>query len=181
IAPRFQSVTSFNESFTRVDGGGRMAIATLTAGANGLAAFAGDITYKGALDDVSGRVKLAAQKSRMATIYADRTRLAGAYRLGIGAGTFNLIGDYAAESAALDPAMLVGVTGPLAAAAKTPIGPVATSIGNAISRTASNFNIGGQIHVVNFPGGGAARVNSADVIGPNGARARISGGTGVTY
>src|SRR5438105_4017445 len=31
------------------------------------------------------------------------------------------------------------------------------------------------------PGGGAARVNGADVIGPNGARARISGGTGVTY
>ncbi len=92
-----------------------------------------------------------------------------------------MLGDYAAENAALDPAMLAGVTGPLRAAAKTPIGPVATSISNAISRTASNFNIGGQIHVVNFPGGGAARVNGADVIGPNAARARISGGTGVTY
>src|SRR5206468_11135197 len=107
--------------------------------------------------------------------------LAGAYHLGIGAGMFHLVGDYAAESAALEPGMLAGVTGPLAAAAKTPIGPVATGIGNAISRTASNFNIAGQIRVANFPGGGAARVNSANVIGPNGARARISGGTGVTY
>jgi translocation and assembly module TamB len=181
VAPRFQSVTSFNESFTRLDGGGRMAIQTLTAGANGLAAFAGDITYRGALDDVSGRVKLAAQQSRMGTIRAGRTRLAGAYRLGIGAGTFHLLGDYAAESAALDPVMLAGVTGPLAAAAKTPIGPVATSIGRAIAGTSRNFNVAGQIRVVNFPGGGAARITDANVVGPNGARARVFGGSGVTY
>jgi hypothetical protein len=31
-----------------------MAIATLTAGANGLAAFTGDLTYKGPLSDVRG-------------------------------------------------------------------------------------------------------------------------------
>jgi translocation and assembly module TamB len=181
VAPRFDAHTSFNEAFTRVDGRGRMAIPAFNAGANGLAALVGDITYKGPLNDVSGRVRVAAQQSRMATIHAARTRLSGGYHLGIRAGTFDMLGDYAAENAALDPAMLAGVTGPLSAAAKTPIGPVATSIGNAISRTASNFNIGGLIHVVNFPGGGAARVNSADVIGPGGARARISGGTGVTY
>jgi translocation and assembly module TamB len=181
VAPRFDVHTSFNEEFTRVDGRGRMAIQTLNAGVNGLAAFVGDITFKGPLNDVSGRVRLAAQQSRMATIHAARTRLSGGYRLGLRSGTFDMLGDYAAENAALDPAMLAGVTGPLRAAAKTPIGPVATSISNAISRTASNFNIGGQIHVVNFPGGGAARVNGADVIGPNAALARISGGTGVTY
>ena len=32
-----------------------MAISTLTAGANGLANFAGDLTYKGALTDVARR------------------------------------------------------------------------------------------------------------------------------
>ena len=31
-----------------------MAIATMTAGANGLAAFTGDITYKGSLAGVDG-------------------------------------------------------------------------------------------------------------------------------
>ncbi|MEP7130477.1 MAG: YdbH domain-containing protein [Sphingomicrobium sp.] len=181
VAPRFDSRTSFNESFTRVDGRGRMAIQTLTAGSNALAAFTGDITYKGAPDDVAGRVRLTAQQSRMATIRADRTRLAGAYHLGIGAGTFHLVGDYAAESAALDPAMLASVTGPLAAAAKTPIGPVATSIGDAIGRTSRNFNVSGQIRVVNFPGRGAVRITDANVVGPNGARARVFGGSGVTY
>ena len=90
----------------------------------------------------------------MATIYADRTRLDGGYHLGFRDGTFAMVGDYAANSAALDPGMLAGVTGPLAAAAKTPIGPVATSIGNAVSRTARHFDATGKIRVVNFPGGG---------------------------
>jgi hypothetical protein len=180
-APRFDAAASFNESFTSVDGRGRMAIQTLVAGENGLANFAGDLTYKGSLQRVEGQVRLAAQKSRLATIYADRTRLQGGYHLGIRAGTFALLGNFAADSAALDPSMLSGVTEPLAAAAKTPIGPVATAIGGAMSRTARNFDINGAIRLVNFPGGGAARVTDADVVAPGGARARIFGGTGVTY
>src|SRR4051794_38469668 len=96
VAPRFDAKASFNEAFTSVDGSGRMAIQALTAGANGLAAFAGDITYKGPLTDVRGRVRLAAQKSRLATIQADRTRLRGGYGLGIRAGTFAMVGDFAA-------------------------------------------------------------------------------------
>jgi translocation and assembly module TamB len=181
LAPRFDAKTSFNESFTTVNGTGRMAISTLVAGANGLAAFAGDISYKGAIDDVAGRVKLSAQNSRMATIYAQRTRLDGKYRLGLSAGIFTLLGNFAADNAKLDPAMLAGVTQPLKAAAETPIGPVVASIGSAISRTASNFNSAGEIRVVNFPGGGAARIAGANVIGPGGARARVFGGSGVTY
>ena len=179
--PRFDAAASFNESFTRVDGRGRMAIQTLVAGANGLAAFAGDLTYRGSLAKVDGSVRLSAQKSRLATIYADRTRLNGGYHLGIQDGTFALIGDYAADSAKLDPSMLAGVTQPLAAAAGTPIGPVANAIGGAIRKTAANFNAAGEIRVVNFPGGGAARIRSADISAPSGARARVSGGSGVTY
>ena len=179
--PRFDAKTSFNESFTRVDGSGRMAITTLVAGENGLAAFNGDLSYKGSLQGVNGRVSLSAQKSRLGTIYADRTRLNGGYHLGISSGTFALIGKFAADSAALDPSMLAGVTQPLQAAAKTPIGPVVASIGNAILRTAHNFNTAGAIRVVNFPGGGAARIQDADIIAAGGARARVAGGSGVTY
>jgi hypothetical protein len=158
-----------------------MAISTLTAGANGLAAFVGDISYKGSLAEVTGRVRLSAQRSRMATATAQRTSLNAAYRLGTRNGTFDLIGDFASDNSTLDPKMLDSVTVPLASAAGTPIGPVATSIGSAIGRTASRFNAAGEIRVVNFPGGGAARITSADVKGPNGARARISGGSGVTF
>src|SRR5262249_10298984 len=150
-------------------------------GANGLAMFNGDLTYRGPLSDVRGNVKLAAQKSRMATVYADRTRLDGSYRLGIQAGTFSLAGAFAADSSKLDPSMIARVTEPLDAAAKTPIGPIAGAIRDAIGRTANNFDAAGHIKVVNFPGGGAARIERADIIGPGGARAHVAGGSGVTY
>src|SRR6185295_18626884 len=61
-APRFDAKASFNEAFTAIDGSGRMAIQSLTAGANGLAAFAGELTYKGPITKVSGRVRLASQQ-----------------------------------------------------------------------------------------------------------------------
>jgi len=181
LAPRFDAKASFNESFTSVDGGGRMAISTLTAGANGLAAFVGDISYTGSLADVSGQVKLSAQRARMATATAERTRLNGGYHLGLRSGTFALVGNFASDNSTLDPKMLDSVTVPLASAAGTPIGPVATSIGGAIGRTASRFNAAGEIRVVTFVGGGGARITSAEVKGPRGARARIAGGSGVTY
>ena len=127
-APRFDAKASFNEAFTSIDGSGRMAMTSLVAGANGLANFVGDISYKGALNDVSGAVKLSAQQSRMGTIFADRTRLDGRYHLNGKRGTFEMAGNYAADSGSLAPSMFAGVTQPLAAAAKTPIGPVATSM-----------------------------------------------------
>src|SRR5438270_6523790 len=148
--PRFDAKASFNEAFTSIDGGGRMAMTSLVAGANGLANFVGDISFKGALNDVAARVRLSAQKSRMGTIFAERTRLDGRYHLNGELGTFDMGGSYAADSAALAPSMFAGVTQPLAAAAKTPIGPVATSMANAVIRTARHFNSSGRVTVVNF-------------------------------
>ncbi|HET7281452.1 MAG TPA: YdbH domain-containing protein, partial [Sphingomicrobium sp.] len=180
-SPRFDAKTSFNESFTSLNGSGRMAIATLVAGANGLANFTGDITYKGSIGDVAGRVKLSAQKSRLGTIFADVTYVTGGYRLGLREGIFALNGSFDTDSASLAPSMFAGVTQPLAAAAATPLGPIATQMAAAITRTARHFDIDGAIRVVNFPGGGAARVNDAIIQGPAGAHARLFGGSGVTY
>lgn len=181
VEPRFDIDSRFNESFTNYDGRGRMAIRTLTAGDNGLAAFVGDLTFRGNPKATYGSVKLAAQRSRLASIFADRTNLSGQYRLGVTGGSLVFVGEYKANSATLAPSMLASVTGPLAAAAKTPIGPVARAIGDAIGRTAGNFDASGGIRMVNFPGGGAARIESADVSGPNGARVSVTGGDGVTY
>ncbi|MEO8548160.1 MAG: YdbH domain-containing protein [Sphingomicrobium sp.] len=181
VAPRFDINSRFNESFSSYDGSGRMAIQTLTAGDNGLSAFVGDLTFRGSPKATYGSVKLAAQRSRLASIFADRTRLAGQYRLDVTGGSLVFIGNYAANSATLAPSTLASVTGPLAAAAKTPIGPVATAIGDAIARTVKNFDASGGIRLVNFPGGGAARIESAEVSGPMGARVSVNGGDGVTY
>jgi translocation and assembly module TamB len=181
IEPRFDANASFNEAFTSVDGSGRMAIDTLTAGANGLAAFTGDLTYKGTLADVAGRVKLSAQKARIGTIFADVTYVKGAYRLGLRKGTFALLGDFDTDSASLAPSIYAGVTQPLAAAGATPLGPIAKAMAAAITRTARHFDIDGGITVVNFPRGGAARVQNSVIKGPAGAHATIAGGSGVTY
>src|SRR4029079_15597759 len=79
VARRFDAKTRFNESFTSVDGGGRMAISTLTAGANGLAAFTGDLADNGTLAAVAGRVQLSAKRALLGTIFADVTYVKGAY------------------------------------------------------------------------------------------------------
>ncbi len=181
VAPRFDAKASFNEAFTNVDGSGRMAISTLTAGENGLAAFTGDLTYKGALNDVAGQVNLSAQKARLGTIYADRTYVKGGYRLGLKEGTFDLNGSFDTDSASLAPSMYAAVTKPLEATSGTPIAPIAKAMAQAMTRTARHFDIDGAIRVVNFPGGGAARVQNAVIAGPAGARANINGGSGVTY
>ncbi|HEV2595950.1 MAG TPA: YdbH domain-containing protein [Sphingomicrobium sp.] len=181
VSPLFDARASFNESFSNVNGTGRMAIGMLKAGANDLANFSGDISYKGSLHDVDGRVKLAAQQSRMATVTAARTGLNARYHLGLSSGNFWLAGGFAVDNSTLDPKMLDTITQPLASAASTPIGPVLTSISNAVGQTASRFSAAGQIRVVNFAGGGAARITSAAVNAPNGAQAHVMGGTGITF
>lgn len=181
VSPLFDAKASFSESFNNVNGRGRMAIQMLKAGANDLANFAGDISYKGSLHDVDGRVRLAAQRSRMATVTAARTGLNARYHLGISSGNFWLAGGFAVDNSTLDPKMLDSITRPLASAGSTPIGPVLASISNAVGQTASRFNAAGQIRVVNFAGGGAARISSAAVTAPNGAQAHVSGATGITY
>lgn len=179
--PRFEIDTRTNESFTEFDGRGRMAIVSLVAGENGLANFAGDLTFKGDPDSVFGSVKLSARQSRMGAIFAERTRMSGRYRLGFAAGTFIMIGDYGANSGTLAPSMLASITGPLAATSGTPIGPIAAEVGRAIGRVTGNFDASGTLRMVNFPGGGAVRIDSASVSGPQGARVAISGGDGITY
>jgi len=180
-SPRFELDSRFNESFTSFSGSGRVATPRLIAGANGLAALVGNIRFAGTPKAVSGSIDAAAQRSRLGPIFAERTRIRGRYLIGADTGTLAMVGDYAANRASLSPSVLAGVTEPLAAARDTPIGPIAAAMRKAITTTASTFDAAGAIRVVNFPGGGAARIESADVRGPNGARARVSGGDGVTY
>jgi len=179
--PRLDVDARFNEAFTQYEGRGRMAIQRLVAGENGLAAFVGRLTFRGNPDATYGSLDLSAQRSRLAVIHAERTRLEGDYRLGITGGTLVMVGDYAAENATLDQSMLAPVTGILAAARNTPLGPVATAMNNAIRSTTQNFTASGGIRMVNFPGGGGARVEDANVVSPTGGRISVSGGDGITY
>ena len=181
VAPRMVVDPWFSEAFESFEGKGRMAIETLTAGDNGLAALNGNLTFVGNPQAARGDVNLAAQRARLGTIYADRTRLKGKYLLGAATGVVALVADYEANSAALAPGMTAGLTGPLASTRPTPLGPIATAIADAITRTSRGFDAVGTMRLVNAPGNGAARIVTAEVRGPAGARARVSDGDGVTY
>jgi translocation and assembly module TamB len=77
--------------------------------------------------------------------------------------------------------MIAGLTGALEATRPTPLGPVAARIGEAIGRSARNFNVAGGIRLANFPGAGGVRITDATVRTATGGRAQISGGRGITY
>lgn len=180
-APRLELDSDFSESFGSFDGKGRLATPALIAGANGLANLVANIGFKGTASNTIGTVDLGAQRARLGQIFADGTRIKGRYRLEAAKGNLALVADYSTSHAALPPAMLASVTGPLAAAAKTPIGPIAAAIGQAVSRTAGGFAANGSLRVVNYAGGGAMRVETADARGADGAQIRVAGRDGVTY
>jgi hypothetical protein len=181
VQPRLELNAKFGEAFDKFDAKARIMSQVLTAGDNGLAAMNGNITFVGDPVDAQGRIDLTAQKSRLGSITAARTRVMGKYRLKTTAGSLIMVGNYDADGAALAPSMISGLTGALQATKATPIGPVASAIGNAIARSARDFDVDGGIRLVNFPGYGAARVTDATVVTPAGGRATITGGKGISY
>ena len=181
IEPRLELDAKFGEAFDDFDANARIMSQVITAGDNGLAALNGRMTFIGDPVDARGEVDLAAQKSRLGTISAERTRVKGRYRLQTQAGSLVLVGQYTANQASLDPSMISGLTNALEATRSTPIGSVASAIGNALIKSAKNFDVAGGIRLVNYPGYGGARVTDANVRTATGGRARIFGGKGITY
>jgi hypothetical protein len=181
VAPHLDIDSRFSEAFASFEGKARMSAAESIAGPNGLAALNGDITFVGNPDAARGDFNLAAQRARLGSIFADRTRLQGKYLLGAKTGVIVLVAAYQANSAALAPSVTAGFTGPLESARSTPLGPIATAIANAITRTSRGFDAVGTMRLVNAPGGGAARITTADARSPTGANVRVSGGDGVTF
>ena len=181
VSPRFELDSSFSEAFESFNGKGRLAVASFTAGDNGMANLVANIGFKGTPTDARGTFDLAAQRARLAAIYADWTRLNGAYRLQAGKGRLAVVANYGANSASLARPMIAGFTDPLDAVSGTPLGPIGKAIATAIRRTAGNFDATGRLALVNFAGGGGVRVETADVRGPEGARVRVGGRDGINY
>jgi translocation and assembly module TamB len=181
VQPRVDLDSRFAEGFDRFDGKGKMAVASFQAGENGLANMIATIAFKGDAKDFGGAFDLSAQRARLATIYADRTRLDGRYRLWAARGELAVAADYDANSARIAPAMLAGLVGPLESAKGTPLGPIGQQIAAAVRRMAGNFDARGRLVVVNLKGGGGVRVESADARGPGGSRVQVAGGDGINF
>jgi len=180
--PRLEIDSSFSEAFGSFDGKGRMTLASAEAGANGLAGVAGVVSFRGKPTDALGRINIAARQARLAEILAQRTNFAGAYRLNTAQGSLTVVGDYGSNAVALAPSLTAGLTDPLASADGTPLGPIAAALSTSIRRAASRFDVNGSLRLVNQPGGGAARIETAAVRSASGARIDVGeGGDGITY
>ena len=179
--PRMEVESNFAEGFDRFDGGGRLTLASFEAGANGMAGVASKLTFRGTPANVLGRIELAAQQSRLDRIVAGRTLFDGRYRLDARAGGLTALGDYSASSVRVEQSLFAMLVDPLASLDGTPLGPIGNAVSNAIRRAAGRFDVNGSLRLVNRPGGGAIRIESANGSAPSGARVAVSGGDGITY
>jgi translocation and assembly module TamB len=179
--PRAVIESSFSEAFGSFDGKGRLTLASAIVGDNGIAGTVSNVTFKGVPTRIIGHIDLAARQARMAQILAQRTNFDGRYKLDASRGALDLVGDYGSTGVALAPPLTAGLTDPLASAAGTPIGPIASALSTAIRRAGSNFDANGSLRLVNRPGGGAVRIERADVRSASGALIEVSGGDGVTF
>ncbi|WP_344697076.1 intermembrane phospholipid transport protein YdbH family protein [Sphingomonas rosea] len=180
-SPRFDIDSQFSEGFDRFVGKGRMSAAALRAGVNRLDRFNAELTFGGTPTRALGKIRLAAAGASMAQLTADRTRLDGSYLLNANKGHLTLVADYAAEGVDLADNLTSGITGALAGANDTPLEPITEAIRQAAQRATRAMNAQGSLRLVNFAGGGAVRVESANVRSASGARIAVGGGDGITY
>ncbi len=179
--PRMEIDSTFSEAFDRFDGKGRLSMASLVAGVNGLAAVNSNLTFRGSPTNIAGSIDLSARQARLAQILADRTNIKGRYRLDARRGGLTLAGSYGASSVQIAPSLTAGIVGPLGAAKGTPIAPIAAAIIRAIGGAARSFDVDGDLAVVNRRGGGGVRLASARARSTSGAAIDVSGGDGVTF
>ncbi|RIX29420.1 intermembrane phospholipid transport protein YdbH family protein [Sphingomonas edaphi] len=178
---RMEIDSSFSEAFGSFDGKGRLTVASLQAGVNGLAGVTSNISFKGEPTDILGRIDLSARQARLAQILSQRTRFDGRYRLDASRGSLTLVGDYAGTAVALAPSLTSGLTDPLNSAEETPLEPIAKAISAAVRNSVRKFDVFGSLRLVNRQGGGGVRIETAEAQAPGGARIAVSGGDGVTY
>ena len=179
--PRMDINSSFSEAFGSFDGRGRLTVASIVAGANGLANVNSKLTFKGKPTDILGRIDLSAQQARLAQILSQRTRFDGRYRIQTALGALTVIGNYGANSVALAPSLTAGLTDPLKSANGTPLEPITQAVAAGIGNAGRQFDVSGALRLVNRRGGGAVRIETADARSPGGAHVQVGGGDGVTY
>ncbi|WP_205481531.1 intermembrane phospholipid transport protein YdbH family protein [Sphingomonas arenae] len=179
--PRLEIDSRFSEAFERFDGEGRIAVGSLIAGANGMAGLNGRLTFVGEPTAARGEVDLSAAAARLAEIRTGRTRVAGRYLLNARAGEITLAGDYRTQGASVPQSITGGVSGPLGGLGGTPLEPIGKALSEAIRAAGTSMDAAGKLRLVNFAGGGAVRIETANVRSRSGARIQVAGGDGVTY
>jgi hypothetical protein len=181
-SPRFEIDSRFTEGFDSFTGRGRMSAAALAAGVNQLDRFNADLTFGGQPTRLLGTIRLSAAGARMAQLTAERTRLAGSYLLNAAKGQLTLVADYGANGVDLDQGLTRPLTAALGGVKGTPLEPIAAALRQSLDRATRAMSAAGKLRLVNFAGGGAVRVETADVRSASGARILVGGnGDGISY
>ena len=179
--PRFDVDARFTEAFEKFTGRGRMSAASLVAGVNRLQGLNANLTFGGEPTSILGTIDLSAREAQLAQITAERTQLKGSYSLNAAKANVALVADYAANNVTIDPSMTSGLTSAVAGLDGTPLEPLGQALARAITGATRNVDVAGGLRLVNFPGGGAVRIETANLRAPSGARVQVAGGDGVTY
>lgn len=178
--PTLDVDASFAEAFDKVRGRSRVAMASAEVGANGAVGLAGDISFDGPFQALTGRVNVAARQARMADALSQRTRLDGRYRLNAANGEILLDGDYALSAVTVRPTLVHGLVDPLRSLGGTPVTPVLRAIADGVERAARNVDLRGKLHLANRADGGGVRVETATLKSASGATAHLHG-NGLAY
>jgi len=179
--PRFDVDVGFSEAFARFIGKARVDAAAVKVGVNALAGMSGQISVAGDPTRALGKLDVSALGARLVDVTAARTRLNGSYLINARRGEITLVSDYAAQGVSLAPSVTAGLTNSLNGVRGLPVEPLTQAIAQAVERAQRDLAAQGSLRLVNFAGGGAVRVETANVRSASGARVQVSGGDGMTY
>ena len=137
----------------------------------------GVVSFDGGPQRTTGELALTTRSMAAAGATAGSSSLDGRYHLGSRGSGFD--GTLAAEDTALPRAMLASLTGLGRQAAGTPVAPLLAKAGAAAATAARDFRAQAALAVIAANGRGIAMMRQLSLTSASGARATLSGGSGV--
>jgi hypothetical protein len=179
-APQFAVDGRLNEALTRWQGSALVEAARGVAGGTRIGRSVGTVTFDGDRARTAGHVSLSAAGLHMAAASAAVLSLEGDYRVGA-RGLERATGTLGLRKARADAAVLTPLASAMAAAAGTPVAPIATGLGQAIGRAVRDVDADASFDVATRPAGFVVHMAALRARSRSGARAALDGGSGITY
>ena len=169
---------SLGEALDRWRGRAGLALGQVAAPGARLERLEGVVSFDGGPQRTAGELALTTRAMAAAGLVAGSSSLDGRYHLGSRGSGFD--GTLAAEDAALPPAMLAALDDLGRQATGTPVGPLLAKAGAAAATAARDFRAEAAIAVIAANGRGLAMMRQLSLTSASGARATLSGGSGVS-
>lgn len=173
--------TDFAEDVRDWHGKGAFRAARARLGANAMSGVVAELGFDGDGNRTAGRLTLAAVSGEVVGTTLGRTTFGGRYSYGAKDNRLALVGDAGAEGIRGGEATVGPVVAALSAADGTPLDPIGDAIARGLGLAARSTNATTHVTLVNGRSGGAVRVQELSAVSRSGARAGLTGGSGLTY